>query len=127
MESLPFLVSYLNHPRLEHLVKTGFYSLASDITYRYTSGCLDESRNRTHQILGVTVEDVPFLRDIDVNIATLQIFQTYNGLKDRQKLLLWQIEHKISRDIIPILQYMTPHKLMRYLDTQFLFLKLRRS
>lgn len=127
MESLPFLVSYLNHPRLEHLVKTGFYSLVSDITYRHTIRCLDESRNRTHQILGVAAEDVPFLRDIDVNIAALQIFQKYTGIKGRQKLLLWQLEHKISRDIIPILQYMTPHKLMRYLDTQFLFLKLRRT
>ena len=35
MESLPFLYAYLNHPRLEHLVKTGFYSLVSDIVYRY--------------------------------------------------------------------------------------------
>lgn len=127
MESLLFLVSYLNHPRLEHLVKTGFYSLASDITYRYTSGCLDESRNRTHQILGVTVEDVPFLRDIDVNIATLQIFQTYNGLKDRQKLLLWQIDNHVEHNVLPILQYMTVHKAIKYLDNQYSFLRLRKT
>lgn len=127
MESLPFLAAYLNHPRLEHLTKTGFYPLVSDIVYRHNGECLNETQNRTHQILGVAAEDVPFLRDIDVNIAALQIFQRYTGIKGRQELLLWQLEHKISRDIIPILQYMTPHKLMRYLDTQFLFLKLRRT
>lgn len=127
MESLPFLVSYLNHPRLEHLVKTGFYSLVSDIVYRHTIGCLDESRNRTHQILGVTAEDVPFLRDIDVNIAALQIFQTYAGIKDRQKLLLWQIDNHVEHNVLPILQHMTVHKAIKYLDNQYSFLCLRKS
>lgn len=127
MESLPFLVSYLNHPRLEHLVKTGFYSLVSDIVYRHTIGFLDESRNRTHQILGVAAEDVPFLRDIDVNIAALQIFQKYTGLKDRQKLLLWQIDNHVEHNVLPILQYMTVHKAIKYLDNQYSFLRLRKS
>lgn len=34
MEMVPFLQAYMEHPRLEHLVKTGFYTLASDLTYR---------------------------------------------------------------------------------------------
>lgn len=127
MQSLPFLVSYLNHPRLEHLVKTGFYSLVSDITYRHTIGCLDESRNRTHQILGVAAEDVLFLRDIDVNIAALQIFQKYAGIKDRQELLLWQIENQVEHNVLPILQHMTVHKAIKYLDNQYSFLCLRKS
>lgn len=127
MQSLTFLSAYLYHPRLEHLVKTGFYSLVSDIVYRHTIGCLDESRNRTHQILGVAAEDVPFLRDIDVNIATLQIFQKYNGLKDRQKLLLWQINNHVEHNVLPILQYMTVHKAIKYLDNQYSFLCLRKS
>lgn len=127
MESLPFLVSYLNHPRLEHLVKTGFYSLVSDITYRHTIGCLDESRNRTHQILGVAAEDVLFLRDIDVNIAALQIFQKYACIKDRQELLLWQIENQVEHNVLPILQHMTVHKAIKYLDNQYSFLCLRKS
>ena len=127
MESLLFLVSYLNHPRLEHLVKTGFYSIVSDIVYRHTIGCLDESRNRTHQILGVAAEDVLFLRDIDVNIAALQIFQKYAGIKDRQELLLWQIENQVEHNVLPILQHMTVHKAIKYLDNQYSFLCLRKS
>ena len=127
MESLPFLVAYLNHPRMEHLVKTGFYSLVSDIVYRYSSGCIDESRNRTHQILGVAAEDVSFLRGIKINAAALQIFQQYAGIKDRQKLLMWQIENKVEYNVLPILQHMTVHKAVKYLDSQYGFLRLRKT
>lgn len=125
---IPFLSAYLKHPRLEHLVKTGFYAIVSDMAYDYHEvDCLDESRNRTHQILGIAAEDVAFLRDMDVDLSTLKTFQGYAGLKDRQKLLLWQIEHDISHDILPILRHMTAHKAMRYLDMQYGFLCLRRT
>ena len=127
MESLPFLYAYLNHPRLEHLVKTGFYSLVSDIVYRYACGNIDESQNRTHKILGVAAEDVNFLREIDVSIAALQIFQQYNGIKNRQKLLLWQIENQVEYNVLPILQHMTVHKAVKYLDSQYGFLRLRKT
>ena len=70
---------------------------------------------------------MPFLRDIDVNIAALQIFQKYTGLKDRQKLLLWQIENKVEHNILPILQHMTVHKAVKYLDNQYSFLHLRKT
>lgn len=125
---IPFLIAYLKHPRLEHLVKTGFYAIVSDMAYDYHEvGCLDESRNRTHQILGIAAEDVSFLRNLDVDLSTLKTFQKYAGLKDRQKLLLWQIEHDISHDILPILSHMTAHKAMRYLGMQYGFLRLRRT
>lgn len=127
MESLPFLYAYLNHPRMEHLVKTGFYSLVSDIVYRYSSGCIDESRNRTHQILGVAAEDVSFLRGIKINAAALRIFQQYGGIKDRQKLFLWQIENQVEYNVLPILQHMTVHKAVKYLDIQYGFLRLRKT
>ena len=127
MESLPFLAAYLNHPRMEHLVKNGFYSIVSDIVYRYNNDCIDESRNRTHQILGVAAEDVDFLRGININAAALRIFQQYAGIKDRQKLLMWQIENKVEYNVLPILQYMTVHKAVKYLDNQYGFLHLRKT
>lgn len=127
MESLPFLYAYLNHPRLEHLVKTGFYFLISDIVYRYACGNIDESQNRTHRILRVSGENLDFLRSIDVNIAALRIFQQYGGIKDRQKLLLWQIENHVEYNILPILQYMTVHRALKYLDNQYSFLRLRKT
>ena len=128
MQALPFLIVYPEHPRMEHLVKAGFCQIAADLAYHYESQeIIDETKNRTHQILGIAAEDIPFLRDLDVNLSTLQIFQQYNGLKDRQELLLWQLEHKVIRDILPILRYMTVHKLIRYIDKQYSFLYLRRT
>lgn len=70
MQLWPFLRAYLEHPRLEHLVKTGFFSLAADLAYRQLSkDTLDESQGRTHRILRVAPEDVAFLRTLDVDVG----------------------------------------------------------
>ncbi len=127
MQILPFLSAYLEHPRMEHLVKTGFYAIVADLVYDYRHRCLDETQHRTHRILGVAAEDVDFLRKMDADLSTLETFQDYIGLKGRQELLLWQLELKVSRDILPILQYMTVHKMVRYLDKQYSFLCLRKT
>ena len=114
--------AYLGHPRLEHLVKTGFYRLVADIIYGYgylDRDCLDESQDRTHQILRVVAEDVSFLQGLDVDLSTLKMFQGYAGIKDRQRLLAWQLEHEVIRDIQQILRYMTVYKAIRYLDRQY--------
>lgn len=122
-----FLSAYLIHPTLEHLVKTGFYSVVNDLVYSCQESCLDESQHRTHGILGVNAEDIDFLRSIDLDMEELKIYQKYAGLKGRQELIIWQIQNKISRDVLPILKHMTPHKAMRYLDRQFGFLRLRKT
>lgn len=127
MESLPFLFAYLNHPRLEHLVKTRFIFLVFYIVYRYDSKCLDETQHRTHRILGVAAEDVDFLRGINPDMETLKIYQGYAGMKGRRDLIVWQIENKVSRDVLPVLEHMTPHKATRYLDSQYGFLRLRKT
>ncbi|MCM1215588.1 MAG: PcfJ domain-containing protein [Lachnospiraceae bacterium] len=130
MEMRPFLSAYLDHPKLEHMVKTGFYMLAADLVYHGDySHILDESQDRTHRLLRVMAEDIPFLRHLDPDMSTLKIFQGYcrMNLKDRQKLLLWQISNKVGRDIMEILVHMMPHKMMRYLDSQYSFLSLRRN
>lgn len=120
MQAVPLLRAYLEHPRLEHLVKTGFYNIAVDLAYGYYGrGCLDETQDRTHRVLGVAAEDVPFLRDLDVDVSTLKTFQGYAGIKDRQRLLAWQLEHGVKRDILPILGHMTVHKFIRYMDSQY--------
>ena len=130
MEMEPFLSAYLEHPKFEHLIKTGFFMLASNLAYnRYNNSTLDETQNRTHRLLGVMAEDVSFLRHMDPDMSTLNLFREYcqANLKDRQKLLLWQRENKVERDVLKILEHMTPHKMMRYMDGQYSFLSLRRS
>ena len=122
-----FLSEYLNHPALEHLVKTGFYAVVNDRVYSYQENCLDESQHRTHRILGVAAEDIGFLRSIDLDMSTLKIYQEYAGMKGRRDLIVWQIRNETSHDVLPILNHMTPHKAMRYLDRQFGFLRLRKT
>ena len=126
MQLLPFLGAYLRHPRLEHLVKVGFYNLASDLVYRGDCNhTLDEVQDRTHRILRVQAEDIHFLRELDVDMDVLEAFQGYAGLKDRQRLLRWQLDNHVSRDVAQVLTHVTPHKLMKYIDAQYATLHLR--
>ena len=124
-----FLRAHIEHPRYEHLLKVGFYELVCELIYHahehYPPPKLDESQNRTHRLLGVGAEDVAFLRDREAGMDELQLLQTYyrTGVKDRQKLVLWQEEHHVTRDIIQILEHMTPHKFMRYMDAQYAALR----
>lgn len=130
MELIPFLAGYLRHPRMEHLVKMGFYALVTEMVYGYShQNFLDETQNRTHRILKVAAEDIPYLRDIDVSEQLLRMFQEYYrlNLKDRQRLLDWQIKNKVQRDVLSILAYMTVHKMIRYLDEQNSFLCVRKT
>ena len=120
MQLWPFLRAYLEHPRLEHLVKTGFFSLAADLAYRQLSkDTLDESQGRTHRILRVAPEDVAFLRTLDVDVGDLLTFRECGDAKDRQGLFLWRREHGVERDVTQILKHMTAHKLMKYMDGQY--------
>lgn len=127
MQAMPFLRAHLEHPRLEHLSKMGFYSIVSDLAYHTDGKILDETQNRTHKILGVAVEDMPFLRDMDTDLAVLKTFQGYTGIKDRQQLLTWQMKNDVKHNILPILKYITVHKLIRYTERQFLHLCQRKN
>lgn len=131
LELSTFLSRYLKHPRLEHLIKTGFYGLAADMVYN-DFACeirLDETQDRTHRILGVMAEDVPFLRRLDVKSKGLEVYQEYcrMNLKDRQRLLMWQWEHGVRYNVVPVLEHMTAHKFMRYVDEQHLLLQDRKA
>ena len=126
MELCTFFSKFLEHPRLEHLIKTGFYRLAADMVYNYfICKDLDETQNRTHRILGVMAEDVPFLRELDINLEGLKVYREYcaMNLKDRQKLLLWQAENGVRHNVLPALEHMTVHKFMKFMDGQFSFLR----
>lgn len=127
MQALPYLRAHLEHPRLEHLSKMGFYSIVSDLAYHTDGKILDETQNRTHKILGVAVKDMPFLRDMDTDLAVLKTFQGYTGIKDRQQLLTWQMTNDVKHNILPILKYITVHKLIRYTERQFLHLCQRKN
>lgn len=121
MELPCFFREYLEHPRLEHLVKTGFFNLARDMVYRYhyNNAAMDETQCRTHKILGVDAGDVDFLRGIDISSDELKRFQQLHGVKDKQRLFLWAQAHGITRDIHSVLKYVTAHRLMKYVEAQY--------
>ena len=128
MQVYPFLAAHLKHSKLEHLVKVGFYNLACDLAYRGNyDRTLDEAQNRTHRLLGVGAEDAACLRALNVSMSALKIFQGYcrRNLRDRQRLLEWQLKHQVEYHVEPLLACMTAHKLMRYLDSQYSFLQFR--
>lgn len=130
MQLAPFLTAHIEHPRFEHLVKVGFFDLASDLAYReHDSSTLDETQNRTHRILKVAPEDVSFLRELDIDLSTLRTFQKHSleNLKDRQELFLWIRENNITHDIDNILPHVTVHKLLRYMDSQYSCLNMRNA
>ena len=64
----------------------------------------------------VQAEDVHFLRGLDVDMDTLEAFQGYAGMRDRQRLLRWQLENRVTRDVDHILEHVTPHRFMKYMD-----------
>ena len=132
MAVIPFLAAYLEHPRLEHLVKVGFFSLAENLVYGHDSQNkipLDQTQDRTHRILQIRAEDVDFLRGLDIDFKMLKQYQEYcwEGLKDRRKLLSWQLEHGVERDILETLDFMTVHKMLKYLDAQYSCMKDRKT
>lgn len=124
-----FLRAHVEHPRYEHLVKVGFYELVCELIYHarehYPAPKLDETQNRTHRLLGVGAEDVAFLRDREAGMDELRYMQEYYraGIKDRQKLVSWQGEHHVTRDVVQIMEHVTAHKFMRYIERQFAALR----
>ena len=129
IQVLLFLRAHIEHPRLEYSCKMGFYNIASDLAYSSTTSCLDETQNRTHRILRVAPEDINFLHGLDVDMATLKTFQKYSDIKDkdRQQLLVWQLANNVKHNILPVLKYITVHKLIRYTEKQLLPMRSRKG
>lgn len=129
MAVIPFLAAYLKQPRLEHLIKVGFFKLAAYTVYGDHKSPLDQTQNRTHRILQVQAGDVDFLRGLDVDFDALRMYQEYcwENLKERQRLFAWQLEHGVKQDVLETLDYMTVHKMLKYLDAQYLLLKDRQT
>lgn len=130
LEVLPFLRESLKRPKLEMLIKLGFVAMAADLIYRGSyQPLLDETKKKPHEIFKVEAEDIPFLRDCKVNLNLLRTYQKYVELKlkDREQLLLWQMKNGTADEqLCSFLEFMTPHKLMRYVDEQFALLKGRK-
>ena len=126
-ETLPMQVSYylkmyLQHPLLvERLTKVGFKNIVSDVIYRGGfSDALDETQTKTHSILRVQKEDVPFLREKNADMAMLKKYQSYVAinLRGRKELFQWKIDNKVAEIPTDVFRYMTAEKFMHYMEAQ---------
>lgn len=132
MQIEPVLRKYLEIPKIELLIKTGFCKLTADLVYSgyyANKDILDLAQNRTHRVLRVSAEDVAFLRDNAVDIKELKMFQEYSAknIKNRQMLFLWQRKYEINSDVGEILEHITAYKLIQYINKQYSFLRLRKT
>lgn len=121
IQASDFLAAYLEHPVIEHLVKVDLTKLAASVAYeRCGSQCLDESQHRTHRILQVEKDDLPFLKTQQVDARWLYCYQRYlaRKLKGRQQLLIWQMEHNVREVPEDILGRMNVSRFLAYIQEQ---------
>ncbi len=126
-----YLRDYLYHPTIEYLVKLGLYRLATYVVYgeegrQYYSKSdgLDCDGKNICEVLGVEKKHVSFVRSVNPGIGQLKMIKAMlgEGREPDGDLLrwcgLWSISN--TESISVPLQYMTPHKLMKYATEHFL-------
>lgn len=125
-----YLREFLKKPVVEYLNKLKLYRLAAYAIYHYgydysgeRKDCLNISGRNLREVLGIGMEDLPLLQAINASYGQLGLLQDFRqaGLRPDKDLLIWCGEHEIYRlrDIRLPLKYVTPHKLIRYINEQF--------
>lgn len=124
-----YLQEYLRYPMLEYLVKLRLYSLATYVVYGSRNGpygnnkLLNSHGKNVTEVLGVGKRYLPLLQEIDAGPHQLAMIQMLlrEGVEPDIGLLRWCKENDLRNndDIMTLLRYISPHKLMRYADEQF--------
>jgi len=128
MEVRPYLFSYISYPVLEYLVKQRLFYLASDVVYRFDwQNAVNPKGHNLKEVLGIDKSDLPILREANVDVKHLKLFQILKsqGTRCDAAFLRWceQLELIDGANLIRCLRYMTQGKLMRYVGEQYEKLK----
>ncbi len=133
LEVATYLTSYYHLPFLEYLVKLGLNKIACYAAYSLRFNKPDEfinTQGRTlKEVLGLDKADIPFLQQDYIGMRELKLLQLMRleGIQPNPQLLYWCSQYEISihdiEDLVRILKYATPHKLMVYLSKQYQLLK----
>lgn len=127
MEVIPYLSAYRRYPAIEYLVKLGLTNLAAQIIYRDDSKYINANGKNLREVLGVGPEDLPVLQKINADSRQLDLYRELKkqGIRVNEAFLIWCRHNDISSkdDILHPLRYMTPGKLMRYIDEKYELLK----
>lgn len=129
----PFMQTYINGPALEYLIKFGLYALAVEAVYgdqeggRIYGSPLNLKGRNLQEVLGVDKRYIPAMQEVDINIKTLHLLQTFieSGISVDAAFLKWLMTHKVydKEDIIRCLKYCSATKLSAYINSQSAALK----
>jgi hypothetical protein len=128
MEVAPYLTAYRKYPAIEFFVKLKLFWLASQIAYRgnFHDGedLLNLQGKNLREVLQIEPSDLPWLQQSKHGIRDLLLLRILRreGYQPSEELFSWLDIHSVSETgcLELALKYTTPHKLVRYLDRQFI-------
>lgn len=131
LEVIPYLYAYLSYPAIEYLVKLGLTNLAVQIVYRHEVRSINTNGKNLREALGVGPEDLPVLQKLNADAAQLELYKLLKaqGIQPGETLLRWYQDSRCrdKDNLLFPLRYVTPHKLMGYIDGQFEKLKANKT
>lgn len=124
-----YLKEYLRYPMLEYLVKLRLYRLATYVAYGengcafYGNEILNKYGKNITEVLGIGKRYLPFLQEVNPGRQQLKLIRDLirEHIQPNQQLLKWCTKYNVGdkEQLITLLRFMTPHKLMRYATEQF--------
>ena len=123
LEVLPYLDAYSKYPGIEYLVKLGLTNLAGAVIYyRSYDKAVNPEGGSLRETLGVGAEDLPLLKKVNASLRQLAFVQELrkSGIRPDEDLLVWYDAHGVAltENVLIPLGYMSPGKLIRYIDGQ---------
>lgn len=127
--ALRYLAMYMRYPMLEYLVKLKLYRLAGDIAYGnyYYYGSdygFDPKGKNLKEVFGFDKSYLPLLQKVNPGLGQIKLFGAliHEKAELNEELLRWCGSMNISRteNILVPLKYMTPYKLMKYTEEQYI-------
>lgn len=124
IEVLPYLEAYREIPAIEFFVKLGLSWLATHVTYRRDGKKLINLDGKSlRDVLQIDPCDLSWLQKPGAGVRELQILRTLRreGHQPSEELFRWLSERDITQleGLEKALHYASPHKVIRYLNTQF--------
>lgn len=124
MEVLPYLEAYREVPAIEFFVKLDLFWLAAHVAYSQNwKKLIDPKGKNLREVLRIEPTDLPWLQRPTAGVRELRVLRILRreGHQPSVEFFSWLEAHDITDAdrLERPLHLTTPHKLMRYLDRQF--------